>query len=214
MGITKICYKKNAAKKVGQIYGIDIKYVNEAKKDEKDKKEEKKNINKEKPEYISKNVDLEHLDLEIEEEKLLNESTEYKVGNGIKVVGESASMIGGGVSLGTGITRTVVYATEGTSATVNLATGIGEGTLIAAEGASTGARVAAGVGSTVLKVLGYTFIGLGAVVGVGLGGYFTHKHCCQIIDKFEEYYKNNAAKILNSYELAELYLSNQSNINN
>jgi GTP-binding protein EngB required for normal cell division len=219
--LQRFVIKKNAAKKVGQIYGIDIKYVNEAKKDEKDKKEEKKNINKEKPEYISKNVDLEHLDLEIEEETLLNESTEYKVGNSIKVGGETASMIGGGVSLGTGLTRTLVCATEGASTTVNLATGIGkgallgsEGALLGAEGASTGVRVGAGVGSTVFRVLGYAFIGLGAVLGVALGGYFTHKHCCQIIDKFEEYYKKNAAKILNSYELAELYLSNQSNINN
>ena len=226
--LQRFVIKKNAAKKVGQIYGIDIKYVNEAKKDEKDKKEEKKNINKEKPEYIPKSVDLEHLDLEIEEEKLLNESTEYKVGNSIKVGGETASMIGGGVSLSTGLTRTLVCATEGASTTVNLATGIGkrallgsegtllgaEGALLGAEGASTGVRVGAGVGSTVFRVLGYTFIGLGAVVGVALGGYFTHKHCCQIIDKFEEYYKKNAAKILNSYELAKLYLLNQSNINN
>ena len=33
--LQRFVIKKNAAKKVGQIYGIDIKYVNEAKKDEK-----------------------------------------------------------------------------------------------------------------------------------------------------------------------------------
>jgi hypothetical protein len=41
--------------------------------------------------------------------------------------------------------------------------------------------------------------------GVGLGGYFTHKYCEELLDKFVEYYKKNAEKIGLSYQKAEEY---------
>jgi hypothetical protein len=46
-----------------------------------------------------------------------------------------------------------------------------------------------------------------------LGGYFTHRHCEEIIDKFIEYYKNNTNKISNSYQAASEYLLKLSEVN-
>ena len=57
--------------------------------------------------------------------------------------------------------------------------------------------------STGFRVLGAVSFGIGALIGVGFGGFFTHIHCEKIIDKFVEYYKNNANKISNSYQKAQ-----------
>lgn len=66
-----------------------------------------------------------------------------------------------------------------------------------------------------LKIFGGVLIGTGLIVGVGLGAYFTHKHCEEIIDKLAEYYKNNAYKILNSYkDAARYFLDNSTKFNN
>ena len=50
---SKISYKKIAAKKVGRIYGIDVKFLEE--------QDESNNINKFKPEYITASIDTENL---------------------------------------------------------------------------------------------------------------------------------------------------------
>lgn len=66
----------------------------------------------------------------------------------------------------------------------------------------------AGIGGTALKFVGTSFFIVGAVFGVSLGGYFTHKYCEELLDKFVEYYKKNAEKISNSYLKAESYFLN------
>ena len=60
--------------------------------------------------------------------------------------------------------------------------------------------------STGFRVLGAVSFGIGALIRVGFGGFFTHIHCEKIIDKFVEYYKNNANIISNSYQKASEYL--------
>ena len=64
-----------------------------------------------------------------------------------------------------------------------------------------GCSIAMGVG------LAFSGIGLGAgvIVGIGLGGYITHTYCEKLIDKFVNYYKENAEKINNSYKEALQY---------
>ena len=49
------------------------------------------------------------------------------------------------------------------------------------------------------------FFGIGSIIGVACGGYFTHKYCEELINKFVEYFRNNAQKIENSYEIALSY---------
>ncbi len=186
--IQKFVIKKNAAKKLGEIYGIDVKFI--------DEKGNNINLNKNKPEYITASIDTECLNMNLKGEELIEESTGFKVGNSFKVIGEAGSYIGGGVSVGAGITRTAVAVAQTSSATAT-----------AAE-ISTG--VAVGVGSTALKVVGTGLIVVGAVVGVSLGGYLTHKYCEELIDKFEDYFLKNAESIGNSYKQAAEYFLNNS----
>ena len=131
--------KKNAVKKVGKVFGIDIKFVNE--------------------------------------QAIGNEHT---VQNGIKGVSEAGAYIGGGAVIGQGITR-----------------------------ASTAAIETAEIGASIaLRTVGIGIAAVGCVIGVGLGGYFTHKYCEQLIDKFVDYYIKNANQLKNSYEFAIKYFDN------
>ena len=124
-------------------------------------------------------------------EELIEDTKTEKVGNSVRITGEAGSYIGGGVAVGQGIIRA--------------ASTIGQ---TASEGISTATSVAVGVGGTVLKVVGASFFIVGAIAGVSVGGYFTHKYCEDLLDKFVEFYKANAKKISNSYLEAEKYFSN------
>jgi len=179
--LQKFVIKKDAAKKVGQIYGIDVSFVD-------DKGKKISNLNKYKPEFITASVDTSTLQMEMSGEELINESTTYKVGNTFKVAGEAAGYISGGVTIGSGLLKA---------------------STIAAEGSSTAATVSVGIGSTALRAVGTGLVVVGAIVGVALGGYFTTKHCNELIDKFEKYYIDNAEKIGNSYKQAAEYLLSQ-----
>ena len=179
--LQKFVIKKDAAKKVGQIYGIDVSFVD-------DKGKKISNLNKYKPEFITASVDTSTLQMEMKGEELINESTTYKVGNTFKVAGEAAGYISGGVTIGSGLLKA---------------------STIAAEGSSTAATVSVGIGSTALRAVGTGLVVVGAIVGVALGGYFTTKHCNELIDKFEKYYIDNAEKIGNSYKQAAEYLLSQ-----
>ena len=179
--LQKFVIKKDAAKKVGQIYGIDVSFVD-------DKGKKISNLNKYKPEFITASVDTSTLQMEMNGEELINESTTYKVGNTFKVAGEAAGYISGGVTIGSGLLKA---------------------STIAVEGSSTAATVSVGIGSTALRAVGTGLVVVGAIVGVALGGYFTTKHCNELIDKFEKYYIDNAEKIGNSYKQAAEYLLSQ-----
>lgn len=181
--LQKFVIKKNAAKKIGQIYGINVDFLDE----------EKNNINKCNPQYVTPSIDESQLNSFKDED--LEESTSYKVGNSLKTTGDAGAIVGGGVAIGSSVAKVVTTAAEGVSTV--------------AEGATT---VATGIGSTVLRVAGVGLIIVGAAVGVGLGAYFTNKHCNELIDKFEDYYKKNAEKIQNSYIQAAEYLLNQSEL--
>jgi hypothetical protein len=172
--LQKFVVKKNAAKKLGQLFGIDVKFVEE---ENKTKKEIKK------PEYITPSIDDEQFSLKGEE--LTKESSTYKVGNSVKVTSEAGAYIGGGTAISTGIARTAATVAETGS------------------GAATSTVVC--FGTTALKLVGTEAFIVGALFGVGLGGYFTHKYCEELLDKFVEYYKKNAEKIGLSYQKAEEY---------
>ena len=178
--LQKFVIKKNAAKKVGRIFGIDVKFVDEYQSETKiieqiDKKPKKKNEEEnEEEEIINSSIDKNTLKLEIEGKNLTNESNQYKLGNSIKVTTEAGAYIGSGVSLSSGIARASAEA--------------------AVETATFG-----------LKIVGSGLIIAGALLGVGLGGYFTNKYCEELLDKFVEFYKNNAERIDNSYQKAANY---------
>ena len=177
--LQKFVIKKNVAKKVGRIYGIDVKFLGENNSNE--------NVRKYRPEFITASVDTEQLTMQVKGEELIRETTAYKVGNSFKVTGEAATYIGGGVSVGTSIIAESASTATATATTAGVS-----------------------IGSTVLRVVGTGLFVVGAAVGVALGGYFTHKYCEELINKFEDYYINNAQKIGNSYKKAADYLFNES----
>ena len=157
-------------------------------------KENNKNEKKYRPEYITASIDTKQLKMEVEGEGLIKETTAYTVGNSFKVTGEAATYIGGGAAVGTTILRATATVAESASGATASAT-----------------TTALGFGSTALKFVGTCLFIVGAGVGIGLGSYFTHKYCEELIDKFEDYYKANAQKIGNSYKQADEYLLYQNN---
>ena len=182
--VQKFIIKKNAVKKVGKIFGIDVKFVEEDQKTiNKEKDEEKNEIKDEEnneikdEENIFNNPNLDKTSLkQIKEKDLTKESTKNKVCNGIKFTSETGAYVGSGFSIGTGVSR---IASESILETTTIG-------------------------------LGVCGIGLGAVgvlVGVGVGGYLTHKYCENLIDKFVNYYKENEDKINNSYKEALKYFN-------
>ena len=208
-GVDLLCQhfliKRNAVKKVGSIYGIDVKFIEEnkniikeekaeikmemteIKKDEIKEDEEKENLIKEEKEDEIKNeinkdffrrtsFDRKKLTLEVQGEDLTKESNKIKIGKGIKITSETGAYVGSGLSIGNGIGKIVVD--------------------FGANAISFG-----------INILGIGLAALGASVGVGLGAYLTHKYCEELIDKFETYYKQNAEKINNSYIQALKYFN-------
>ena len=96
--IQKFVIKKNAAKKIGQIYGIDVKFLEE---------ENNNNIELSQSIEILTGEEKSSIDInmEMDGEKLTEEDTKTTVANAVKTTGETGVYISGGVSIGTGITR-------------------------------------------------------------------------------------------------------------
>ena len=247
--LQKYLIKKDAVKTVGEIFGIDVTFIDEENaKNEKKKKED--NLN-----YIN----------EIDGESILEESTEFKIGNSVKYLAETGAHASGGISfvsasasalnaanlsvkatqlgaraaqLGARATQLTAKATqraaeaaseaqnmniflkfwysvtETTSAASKMAASAGvqataavQKAASASQSAAAAAQSAAAASSstTLCRFAGVGFLGLGIVLGVGLGGYFTHKFCEELLDKFVDYYKNNADKLSNSYKKAADY---------
>ena len=183
--VQKFVVKKKIAKKIGGVFGISVNFINE--QNEKAKIEKKTTMKVPGNDTEDENIYAgTSLNLEVDGDNLIGDSGVYKIGNSFKVAGDAGGMIGGGVSIGIGISRSITQA----------ATGAGEA---AAEGAVI-------FGTSALKVLGTAAFVLGAIVGVGTGAYFTCKHCKEMIDFFEKFYKENASKICNSYFYAVNYL--------
>ena len=181
--LQKYVIKKNAAKKIGQIFGIEVKYIKEE-----DKKEKNKNKNKDKdkkkhlPDYCKKpSIDTNGLDLEVNIDKCTGKSSSNKSINIAKV-----GWFSNGICA---FFRSAQNLSEVLPETAAITT------------------------STGYIALGVVFCGIGALIGVSLGGFFTHRHCEEIIDKLVEYYKNNANKISNSYQTASEYLLKLSEVN-
>jgi len=180
--------KKNILKKIGGVFGININFIKEDELKKQSLKDKKEKLKLSVPgiddnEKIYAGVDL---NLEVDGDNLMNDSTEYKIGNTIKVSADAGSYIGGGISVGVGIYRTV-------SGVAEVAT---EGTVVTT--------------TTTLKVLGTAAFAVGAFIGVGTGAYFTCKQCKDMIEYFAKFYKDNAKNICQQYFLAIEYLRSNS----
>jgi len=180
--------KKNILKKIGGVFEININFIKEDELKKQSLKEKNEKLKLSVPgiddnEKIYAGVDL---NLEVDGDNLMNDSTGYKIGNSIKVSADAGSYIGGGISVGVGIYRTV--------------SGVAE---VAAEGTVV-------TTTTTLKVLGTAAFAVGAFIGVGTGAYFTCKQCKDMIEYFAKFYKDNAKNICQQYFLAIEYLRSNS----
>ena len=250
--------KKNAVKKVGEIFGIDVKFIDEenAKNEEKEKKKKEKEHN------------LDYTQ-EIDGKKELEESVQYIVGNTAKGIGETIAHTSGGFTLAassasaTNAVNLTIKATDlgvkaaqlganaanltakatqlateaaietknmnsivkfwytltGTSSALSkAASSTAAQAAIATKNAASASQAATSAASSAAAASSYTslcrfggtgFIVFGIVLGVVVGGYSIHKFCEELLDKFVDYYKNNADKLANSYKnAADYFLKN------
>ena len=229
--IQNFIIKKNAVKKVGEIFGIDAKFVDDENKREiKLLKKNEDNIY-----YKTPGLDDKTNNSYVIGNELTNESTEYKVCKTVECSRNAGEIVSGiavtnfginsAVRGGQLLTEAAQYSAQAAQLTrnVNNMSGVakffsfftGAGSAMAKEAADLGSKAistqAAGVqiaaAGTLGKIAGVGLCGVGIVLGVGFGGYTTYRFCEETLDKFVEYFKKNCDKIKNSYqEAAEYFL--------
>ena len=261
MALQKFFIKKNAVIKVGQIFGIDIKFIEKENKKEKKLIKENKNNKNDDIYYNTPTLTDEGNNPYVIGNDLTNETNVYKVGKSIECGAQAGKYASGATAINFTINTaskagqlsshalklTSQAAQIGSKATqisaqaaqvaqkastynkfLNFFTGAGtalskQAATLASEASSLGAQAAnyaseaasAEIAASQTASLaslgrfaGFGLFGLGIVLGVGCGAYFTHKFCEENLDKFVEYYKKNADKIKNSYEEAAKYFLN------
>ena len=223
--LQKFVINKNAFKKVGEIFGIDVKII-----DEDNEKENSSNS------HIIGN-------------KLIEQETEYKIGKTVECITQTGEYVSIIPTASYGISATAKsiqfsaqaaqYTAKATQFSAqaakitneinnaskltqlfNYISGAGStmakevadlsskaSSSIAAANSATNAANSAALAGTLGKVFGIGLSVVGVAIGVGCGAYFTHKFCEELLDKYVEYYKKNAEKIRNSYiDAAEYFL--------
>ena len=116
------------------------------------------------------------------------------------------------------LTKIYYYVTQSTSKLSQLASSVGTEAAQAVEAANSASISAANAGAIAAETESFTNLctlggigglAFGCILGIVLGGYFTHKFCEELLDQFVDYYKNNADKVVNSYKnAAEYFLKN------
>jgi len=229
--VQKFLIKKDAVKKVGKIFGIDIKFIHESSQEK-----EKNFVNDNKGD-----MDIKALKTEVNGDKIVEGNIGVKIENSVKIVGETGIYINGGQKIVNGIklfnemtdlsqictanadkcisiaqkateqANSITFLekifTNNLELTQNLANKASSYAEKFSSLASSANKVQEGAKAATLTGMKWTIIG--AIIGIGLGGYFTHKFCEDLLDEFENYYKSNADKISNSYENAAKYFENQ-----
>ena len=219
-------------KKVGEIFGIDTKFI------DKDKEREIKLQKKYESDIYYTTPGLtndENITFVIGNE-LIKESTGYQIGKTVESTAQIGKYAGGiraanyAINAGVKATQLTAEAAQYTAQAaqltekVNNMSGIAKlfdcftkaGSAMAKEAAELGSKAASAevaaaesaVAGTIGKCVSYGLIGVGSILGVGCGAYFTHKFCEETLDKFVEYFKNNSDKIKNTYKEAAEYFLN------
>ena len=230
--LQKFVIKKNAVKKVGEIFGIDAKFVDED--NEKEKKLKKKNEND--IYYTTPGLTNDENSCFVNGNELTKESNEYKIGKTVETTAKVGKYVGGikaanyAFNAATQVTQLTAEAAQYSAQAAQLTEQVNNMSGIAkffdfftktgstlttqaveltsqAQAAEVAANSASAAG-TLGKYASCGFFGVGIILGVGCGAYTTHRFCEEILDKFVEYFKNNSDKIKNSYKEAAEYFLN------
>ena len=243
LALQKFVIKKNAIKKVGEIFGFDAKFIDEDNEREKKLKEKNKNNIG----YNTPRLNKNDKGVTVDGNDLIEENDEYMIGKTVKYSAETGSYVSGGIAGGVAVANSIKaanyaaeaaqfganaaqlttkaaqlaeqanninvfskvwYAISGTTSSAAKAAQIAASNAAAAESAAQTALVqstAVAGTSTLCKFASVGLFGIGIVLGVGCGTYFTYKFCEELLDKFVDYYKQNSDKIKNSYETAAEY---------
>jgi hypothetical protein len=218
--IQKFFIKKNAIMKVGSLFGIDIKYIEE------DIKRKKKFIEKYKKSkietYRTSEIDEKNL-IKADYNKLNKESYSSQVKMTIKNTTQASLYTKGAIDIASSASSNInnvktawenvwkfekLYSIGNSGWRLNFPTtelSLKYWDLIdnAATLEEVGGNISkmSSTASVASKALGIGSI----IIGVAAGGYFTHKFCEEKINQFVEYYKENANNIQCSYEKAISY---------
>lgn len=257
MAIQKFIIKKNAIIKVGQIFGIDVKFINEDIKKEKKLLQKKEKIEND-LNYVKPTLENDRTNPYIIGNNLTKETKGYKVGKSVECGAQTGKYISGisainfAINSASKVGQLTAEAAHFTSQAaqytyqasqigaqaaqaaqqacnyskfLNFFTGTGtalseQAATLASQASGIGAKASsfasnaasaelaasqAASAASLGRIAGIGLLGLGIVIGVTCGGYFTHKFCEENLDKFVEYYKKNADKIKNSFEDAANY---------
>ena len=179
-------FKKQVARKVGEIFGIDVKFINDKIQNKKENKKE---------EFKNDLIDPETL----EDENIFTKNElnpEFCLDNSVHIQNKKVPKKSNNNS--------------NDLKTVNL--GLGAANLATTSVGISYEAFAQTAGLAAFETLGIGFIFVGCIFGVGAGAYFTIKHCKEMIDKFADFYKENAVNINLSYSNAVTYLKENSEI--
>ena len=157
------------------------------------------------PDYIKPDIDKDNLVTSTNSDDLIKDSKKNKI---VNFVGRSLSSI----STATGLTLAgnnidKVYRFSSMSAplakignNINIVCNNCPKLLNCVKNTSYLEKV--GRGATFFK-----YFGIGTFIGIGVGAYCTDSFCKDLINKFADFYRNNAEKISNSYEEAVSYFN-------
>ena len=216
MVIQKFIINKNSVKKAGEIFGIKVEFIDE--EIEKEEKNKEKNNNITQPEYLNNYIEEENLE-KIKAEELLKEKNSHKIQKLVENGSQTVSLIKGGaqtikycsyMNKVSEICKEMdklekLYAIPQKIYTGCLQIPYFESELIDEKYYNL-LDSSINIENIANQTCIFKFFGIGTIIGIASGAYFTHKYCESILDKYVEYYKKNVTKIENSYKEAISYL--------
>jgi hypothetical protein len=200
--IQKFYINKEAIKKAAQIFKIKTEFIDEENKKEEEIKKKEGNKKNEitEPIYIKPDIEKNNLE-EVKDEDLNKDSVKNNLltlgGNIVNIGQKTANSISQASYYSA---KAIEYSEKIDALAVNgYISGLDDlnkfvfynGKLQHYEALSHGFNI--------------NFFGIGTVLSVGIGAYCTLTFCENLINKFAEYYQNNADKITNSYKEALSY---------
>ena len=212
LALQKFVIKKNAIEKVGQIFGFDSEFIDE--------------VNRRESEEITRE-DIAEGTGRVASSAISYTSGGIAIGEGVASAVQASQLGVQAAQLGTQAANLGAkaaqltqqannmnsiakfwYSITGTTSAVSkmAASTAAQASAAAAESASLAGQSAAAAGaSTLSKFAGVGCIGIGCLIGIGVGGYTTYKFCEELLDKFENYFKNQPFIVRNSYIQAAQY---------